>query len=61
MVLLKLETKTKIKGSKELSINDKIFNITENYRPDLILLGHNNILNSKTLMKDILIEMFYMT
>ena len=33
------------------ALNDKIFNITENYRPDLILLGHNNILNSKTLMK----------
>ena len=30
-------------------INDKITNITENYRPNLIVLGHNNILENKTL------------
>ena len=30
-------------------LNDKILNITQNYRPDLILLGHNNILNKNTL------------
>jgi hypothetical protein len=32
-------------------INDKILNIADNYRPDLILLGHNNTLNSKTIEK----------
>jgi hypothetical protein len=32
-------------------INDKILSIAENYRPDLILLGHNNTLNSRTIEK----------
>jgi hypothetical protein len=32
-------------------INDKILCIAENYRPDLILLGHNNTLNSRTIEK----------
>ena len=31
------------------NLNEKIFNISKNYRPDLILLGHNNILNQNTL------------
>ena len=30
-------------------INEKIINITENYRPNLIVLGHNNILENDTL------------
>ena len=30
-------------------INEKIINITENYRPNLIVLGHNNILENETL------------
>ncbi len=30
-------------------INDKVTNIVENYRPNLIVLGHNNILESNTL------------
>ena len=30
-------------------INDKVTNIVENYRPNLIILGHNNILESNTL------------
>jgi len=30
-------------------INEKIINIAENYRPNLIVLGHNNILESDTL------------
>jgi len=30
-------------------LNHKIFNIAKNYRPDLILLGHNNILSSDTI------------
>ena len=33
------------------ALNEKIFNITENYRPDLILLGHNNILTETTIQK----------
>ena len=33
------------------ALNDKIFNITQNYRPDLILLGHNNILTDTTIQK----------
>ena len=33
------------------ALNEKIFNITLNYKPDLILLGHNNILSSATLDK----------
>jgi glycosyltransferase involved in cell wall biosynthesis len=31
------------------SINKKILSISANYKPDLILLGHNNILNRETL------------
>ena len=36
-------------------VNDKILSISKNYKPDLILLGHNNILDSKTIifLKDI--------
>ena len=30
-------------------INDKVINIVENYRPNLIVLGHNNILENITL------------
>ena len=30
-------------------INEKIINITENYRPNLVVLGHNNILENDTL------------
>ena len=30
-------------------VNSKLLNIADNYRPDLILLGHNNILNRKTI------------
>ena len=33
------------------SLNEKISNINKNYRPDLILLGHNNILTAETLEK----------
>tara|TARA_Y100000590_G_C15430106_1_gene904809 strand:- start:2 stop:886 length:885 start_codon:yes stop_codon:yes gene_type:complete len=33
------------------ALNEKVFNITSNYRPDLILLGHNNILNQDTIEK----------
>jgi len=33
------------------NLNEKIFNISQNYRPDLILLGHNNVLNQNTLEK----------
>ena len=33
------------------ALNQKIFNITQNYRPDLILLGHNNILTRATIEK----------
>ena len=32
------------------NIDKKILNIVNNYRPDLILLGHNNILNRSTLI-----------
>ncbi len=32
-------------------INDKILNVTDNYHPDLIVLGHNNILEFNTLSK----------
>ena len=32
-------------------VNNKISNITDNYKPDLILLGHNNILNLDTMEK----------
>ena len=30
-------------------MNDKIFKIVENYKPNLVLLGHNNILNRETI------------
>ena len=32
-------------------LNKKIYNISENYKPDLIVLGHNNILNGQTIDK----------
>ena len=32
-------------------LNDKIYNIVENYKPDLLVLGHNNILSSNTIQK----------
>jgi len=32
-------------------LNEKVFNITSNYRPDLILLGHNNIINHDIIEK----------
>lgn len=43
-------------GSKLLiknnnALNEKVYNIAENYRPDLILLGHNNILSKNTIEK----------
>ena len=38
-----------LKNNKAL--NEKIFNITSNYRPDLILLGHNNVLNQDIIEK----------
>jgi len=30
-------------------LNEKVLKISENYKPDLILLGHNNILNRETI------------
>ena len=33
------------------NVDDEIFNIVKNYKPDLILLGHNNILNRETILK----------
>ena len=33
------------------TINEKIFNIANNYRPDLIVLGHNNVLSFNTMEK----------
>tara|TARA_Y100000590_G_scaffold464506_1_gene634129 strand:+ start:1167 stop:3272 length:2106 start_codon:yes stop_codon:yes gene_type:complete len=33
------------------TLNEKVFNITSNYRPDLILLGHNNILSQDIIEK----------
>ena len=33
------------------SIGDKIFEISENYKPNLILLGHNNILSAESFEK----------
>ena len=30
-------------------LNEKIYNIAENYKPDLLVLGHNNILESNTI------------
>ena len=43
-------------GSKSLlknnnALNEKVFNITQNYRPDLVLFGHNNILSTNTIEK----------
>ena len=32
-------------------LNEKVYNISENYKPDLILLGHNNILTPTTIEK----------
>ena len=32
-------------------LNEKIFNIANNYKPDLILMGHNNVLNRNTINK----------
>tara|TARA_Y100000590_G_scaffold16356_2_gene19744 strand:- start:185 stop:1987 length:1803 start_codon:yes stop_codon:yes gene_type:complete len=32
-------------------LNDKIYNICDNYKPDLILLGHNNVLSFDTIDK----------
>jgi len=34
---------------RNLILNEKITSIAENYKPDLILLGHNNILNRETI------------
>ena len=42
-------SKFMIKSNRAL--NNKIYNITQNYRPDLILFGHNNILNEETINK----------
>ena len=42
---------SKLLLKNEKILNDKILSITQNYRPDLILLGHNNILNQDTLEK----------
>ena len=33
------------------SLDNKIYNIAENYKPDLVVLGHNNILQSNTIDK----------
>ena len=33
------------------ALNEKVFNISSNYRPDLILLGHNNIINHDIIEK----------
>ena len=33
------------------ALNEKVFNITQNYRPDLVMLGHNNILSTETIEK----------
>ena len=33
------------------ALNEKVLNISENYRPNLILLGHNNILSIDTIEK----------
>ena len=33
------------------SINEKVYNITQNYRPNLILLGHNNVLSDDTIAR----------
>jgi len=39
-------------------LNTKLINIAHNYRPDLILLGHNNILNRETINE---IKLIYKT
>ena len=39
----------KILIKNENLLNKKIFNIVDNYRPNLILLGHNNILQRQTI------------
>ena len=44
-------SKFMIKSSRVL--NNKIYNITQNYRPDLILFGHNNILNEETIKREL--------
>ncbi len=33
------------------TLNDKIFKIAENYKPDLVVLGHNNVLDFNTIDK----------
>jgi len=33
------------------TLNDKVYKISENYKPDLILLGHNNILSRQSIEK----------
>ena len=33
------------------ALNEKVFNITQNYRPDLVLFGNNNILSTNTIEK----------
>jgi len=42
-------SKMLIKNSKIL--NEKVYKISENYKPDLLVLGHNNILDSNTIDK----------
>ena len=32
-------------------LSEKIYNISNNYKPDLIVLGHNNILDSNSIDK----------
>ncbi len=36
--------------NKNQIINKKILNICENYRPDLVILGHNNIIENKNII-----------
>ena len=36
---------------EKFDIDKKILDISHNYKPDLILLGHNNILNRNTLLE----------
>ncbi len=38
-----------IVSKNNVLINDKIKNVAENYRPNLVILGHNNILENDTL------------
>jgi Glycosyl transferases group 1. len=40
-------SKMLIKNNKAL--NEKIYNISDNYKPDLLVLGHNNILDSNSI------------